>query len=659
MVIAIFSLCAIVCIMELSTQLNERQLQAVFHQEGPLLIIAGAGAGKTRTLVYRILNLIKNGVAPESILAVTFTNKAAHEMRDRVYELVQKDLSINRPVTEQTLPFVSTFHSLGVHMLKDNARLLGISRHFTIFDRSDSLRAIKQATSDAGHDPGQFEPRKILATISRQKGDSHSFTEYSESVHENEYYPRIVVSIWEKYEALLKKEKAYDFDDLLLKAVELLKKHPQVLMHYQNTWHYIHIDEYQDTNTVQNEMAKLLAQKFRNICVVGDVDQTIYSWRGANIGNLLSFEKTFSHTTTVILEENYRSTKNIIDVSNAIIEKNNNRPKKVLFTNNVVGDKLSLYGAYDEVDEARFVVETTKKLMENGTPVNDIAVLYRANFQSRILEEFFLDEGVPYHVLGIRFFDRKEVKDILSYTRASLNPESTIDLKRIINVPPRGIGKVTLMRMIIGNEHECTDAMRKKIFDFRKLLSNIQKRVLEKPPSEALRFIISETGIEQSLNKDSEENLERLQNIHELITLAKKYDRMGPREGVEQLLTDAALATDQDELEIKKDGVKLMTVHAAKGLEFDFIFITGLEDGLFPHEGVEGEKRDEEEERRLFYVALTRARKKIFLSYASARTIFGLKKVNTPSEFITDIDEEYLEFKNDVSLREKIIYLDT
>ena len=405
------------------------------------------------------------------------------------------------------------------------------------------------------------------------------------------------------------------------------------------------------------EMTKHLAQKFKNICVVGDIDQTIYSWRGANIGNLLSFEKTFPHTTTVILEENYRSTKNIIDVSNSIIEKNNNRPKKVLFTNNVVGDKLSLYGAYDETDEARFVVETTRKLMKNGIPVNDIAVLYRDNFQSRILEEFFLNEGVPYHVLGIRFFDRKEVKDILSYLRASLNPESTIDLKRIINVPPRGIGKVTLMRMIVGAERECTDAMAKKIFAFRALLSDIQKKVLEKPPSEALCFIISETGIEKSLNKDSEENLERLQNIHELITLAKKYDRMGPREGIEQLLTDAALATDQDELEVKKDGVKLMTVHAAKGLEFDYVFITGLEDGLFPHEGMGGEKRDEEEERRLFYVALTRARKKIFLSYASLRTIFGLKKINSPSEFIGDIDEQFLEFEN--KPKEKTVsYLD-
>ncbi|MCH7597883.1 UvrD-helicase domain-containing protein [Patescibacteria group bacterium] len=632
--------------MEHPSHLNRRQQQAVLHREGPLLILAGAGAGKTRTIVYRILNLIKKGAAPESILAVTFTNKAANEMRRRIKELIESNMSTNRPVAEQTLPFVSTFHSLGVHMLRENARLLGISRHFTIFDRSDSIRTIKQAIHDAGFDPGVFEPRKILGTISRQKGNAHSLTEYNESLHENEYYPRTVASIWERYEALLKNEKAYDFDDLLLKAVELLKENPQVLKRYHDTWHYIHIDEYQDTNTVQNEMAKLLAQKFKNICVVGDIDQTIYSWRGANIGNLLSFEKTFPGAKTIILEENYRSTKNIINVSNAIIEKNSNRPLKVLFTNNSVGDKLSLYGAYDEIDEARFVVEKTKELMTNKTPVNDIAVLYRANFQSRILEELFLDGGIPYHVLGIRFFDRKDVKDILSYLRASLNPESISDLKRIINIPPRGIGKVTLMRMVVGTEHECTDAMRKKISAFRALLKTIKETALHKPPSETLHVIISKTGIEQSLKKNSDDGLERLENIHELLSLAKKYNRMKPRDGIEQLLTDAALATDQDELESNKDGVKLMTVHASKGLEFDCVFITGLEDGLFPHDGHSGERLDTEEERRLFYVALTRARKKIFLSYASLRTIFGLKKINSPSEFIGDIDEQFLEFEN-------------
>lgn len=644
--------------MELKSPLNTRQQQAVSHQEGPLLILAGAGAGKTRTIVHRILNLIKSGVAPESILAVTFTNKAANEMRERVKELVQGDMSINRPVAEQSLPYVSTFHSLGVHILREHYRVLGISRHFTIFDRSDSLRAIKEATRNAGFDIGQFEPRKILSTISRQKGNSVTLDYYTEHLNENEYYPRVVANIWEKYESILKKEGAFDFDDLLLKTVELLKENREVLNYYHNVWRYLHVDEYQDTNTVQNDLAKLLAEKHKNICVVGDIDQTIYSWRGANMTNMLHFEKTFPRTKTIILEENYRSTKNIIDVSNSIIDKNVNRPKKLLFTNNAVGDKLALYCAYDEIDEACFVVEKTKELIKQKVSVNEIAVLYRANFQSRILEEFFLEEQIPYHVLGIRFFDRKEVKDVLSFLRAALNRESVSDLKRIINVPPRGIGKVTLMRMLVGAEHECSPAIRAKISDFRNLLSDIERKAYSEPPSKTLRIIISRSGIEQSLKTDNEEDLERLENIAELVTLSRKYDRMEPLDGIEQLLTDAALATDQDSLEVKKDGVKLMTVHAAKGLEFDRVFITGLEDGLFPHDAVDEERVDNEEERRLFYVALTRARKKIFLSYASLRTIFGLKKTNVPSEFITDIDEQFLESENDATSREKTIYLD-
>lgn len=504
--------------------LNQQQKEAVEHSEGPLLVLAGAGAGKTRVITHRILHLIKTGVDPAQILAVTFTNKAAKEMGERVRTLLAEDRDLNRPIHSVSTPYISTFHSLGVYILRSHARLLELTRHFTIFDRSDSLRAIKEATKEAGHDTTQFEPRRILGTISKQKGEALSQLEY-EGLHHNEYYANLVSEVWGKYENILKREKALDFDDLLLKTVTLLKNHPDILKKYQDMWHYIHIDEYQDTNKVQNDLAELLSSASKNICVVGDVDQTIYTWRGANISNLFHFEKTFPNAHTVVLEENYRSTKNIIEASNAIIKKNVQRPEKNLFTNNSVGEKISLYSAYDEIDEARFVAEKSKSLIESGVTPKDIAVLYRANFQSRILEELFLEKEIPYQVLGVRFFDRKEIKDILSFVRYALNRESVNDLKRIVNVPPRGIGKVTLIRMVSGKESECTEAVRNKIRVFRELLVNIKKMALHKPPSETIRYILKASLLEETLSGGDEENMERLQNIKELVTLAKKYDR--------------------------------------------------------------------------------------------------------------------------------------
>lgn len=637
-------------------ELNAKQRQAAEHMNGPLLVLAGAGAGKTRTIAYRIRNLIKNGTAPEQILAITFTNKAAKEMRERVNTLLRDDNDINRPERIRSFPFIATFHALGVHILKEHAQTLNIPRHFTIFDRNDSMRSIKVAIKTAGYDPQQFEPRKILSTISRQKGDAITRSKY-EADSLDEYYQKLVAKVWREYEKILKKEKALDFDDLLLQTVELLKKNRAILEQYQNLWNYLHIDEYQDTNIVQSELAYLLSHKHNNICVVGDIDQTIYTWRGARIANLLNFEKQYPDTTIVMLEENYRSTKNIIEASNNIIKKNSNRPEKNLFTNNIVGEKISLYCAYNEIDEAQFITTTAKELISHNTSPNEIAVLYRTNFQSRVLEEAFLEADVPYQVLGVRFFDRKEIKDVLSFIRAALNPESIIDLKRIINIPPRGIGKVTLMRMITGNVHECTPAMKKKIEDFRLLLTKIRECALQDTSSKTVRLILKETGLEKYYLDGDGEDEERLLNIRELVTLAQKYDKYPMQEGIERLLTDAVLATDQDELMKDKRGVKLMTVHAAKGLEFDYVFISGLEDKLFPHEPLDEERTDNEEERRLFYVALTRARKKVFLVYALARTIFGTQKVNTVSEFVTDIDAPLLETENKSEMLEKTIYL--
>lgn len=644
--------------MSYLNDLNERQKKATEHQNGPLLIVAGAGAGKTKTLAARIVRLVQKGVAPENILAITFTNKAAKEMRERVALALQSEQSLNRPLTLMEKPFVSTFHSLGVHILRENARTIGLNRHFGIFDRSDSKKSIRQAMENVGVNPKQFEPGRILEIISREKGNNLIIAEYEKEIG-NEYLPGIVAKVWREYDDILVNEKALDFDDLLLRAVRLLKEQSEILEKYQNTWHYLLIDEYQDTNKIQYELARQLAAKSKNICAVGDHDQLIYGWRGASIRNLLEFENDYPNTTVVLLEENYRSSKRILAVANRVIEKNRLRKEKRLFTQKPLGEKIGLYSAYDETDEANYIAGKTQSLIAAGEPPEAIAVLYRANFQSRAIEEAFLDEKIPYQVLGTRFFERKEIKDVLAYIKAALNPENLSDFKRAIENPRRGIGKVTLAKALSGMVEKLPAAARMKIGEFRDLLAQIKKQTLTGKPSETIKFVLRISGIETQLKSGGDDEKERLENIRELASLAVKYDGLTPEEGMEKLLTDAALASDQDELQEYKPAVKLMTVHAAKGLEFDYVFITGLEDGLFPHERL-GEKEiseeESEEERRLFYVALTRARKKIFLSHASNRTIFGSRQINLPSEFFADIDREHLEEEYNLK-KEKIIYL--
>lgn len=624
--------------------LNEKQKEAVLATEGPLLILAGAGAGKTKTVTHRILHLIRNGTAPSSILAITFTNKAANEMKERVHKLLSEDPSLNRPVSFGENPFVSTFHALGVHIIKENARLLGIPRHFAIFDRSDSKRAVKEAVQSVGLDPKQYDPGKILNVISRQKGRFMSVSDYAELVG-SDYYPRLIVDVWKKYEETMAKEKALDFDDLLLRAAKLLKNNPEVLNRYQEQWKYIHIDEYQDTNEVQYVISKLLADKYKNICVVGDADQNIYSWRGAQIKNILDFEKDYPDAKSILLEQNYRSTQTILTAANSIIVKNKQRKEKNLFTKNEEGERIGLFQAYDEVDEAHFIAVKAKELIASGVSPREIAVLYRANFQSRAIEEAFLAHDVPYQVLGVRFFERKEVKDVLSFIRAALNRDSLGDLKRIVNAPPRGIGKITLLKMLSGSLEGLAPAIRTKVNSFYKLLDGIKETAEREKPSEVVKYVIRESGMEASFRDGTEEDHERLENVKELVTLATKYDALPQGEGIERLLADAALASDQDDMIKNEEAVKLMTAHASKGLEFDYVFISGLEDGLFPSkkEGESANEEQAEEERRLFYVAITRARKKVFLTYAGLRTIFGSKQVNMPSDFIFDIEDDLTE----------------
>jgi DNA helicase II / ATP-dependent DNA helicase PcrA len=623
-------------------ELNPAQKDAALHLSGPLMILAGAGAGKTKTITHRVANLISSGVSPQSILAMTFTNKAAGEMRERVNNLLEITPVANFPISlasQNTGPTVSTFHSLGVRLLRAFGTHLDIPRSFVIWDRADSIRAVKTVLKDMGLEK-QYEAKTILGKISRSKGDGLSWQKFAESPQN--IWEETVAEVWQRYERALTIEGALDFDDLLFKTLILLSEHKDVLEKCHTRWQYITIDEYQDTNQVQFEIARLLAEPLNNICVVGDIDQNIYSWRGADIAHLLSFEETFKDTKVILLEQNYRSTKTILGAANDIISKNTRRHDKTLFTNNEDGEEISLYSAHSEIDEAQFIVQNASRLIEEGTDPGEIAVLYRANFQSRALEEAFIASGLQYRVLGTRFFERKEVKDALSYLRAGMNPESRADIARIVGVPARGIGKQTLARMLEGKEHELTPAARGKVEQFRSLLTTIGESTKTKSVSEILRYIIKASGLESHFMQGGDEGMERLENVKELVNLATKYDEMNAPEGAERLLEDAALLGEQDSLDKSAEAVSLMTAHASKGLEFDVVFITGLEDGLFPHQRHD-ESADEEEERRLFYVALTRARKKVFLSHAMTRMMYGSRDLTVPSEFLSDIDPIYLE----------------
>jgi DNA helicase II / ATP-dependent DNA helicase PcrA len=639
--------------------LNEAQRNAVLTTEGPLLVLAGAGSGKTRVITHRIIHLILQGVPPERILAVTFTNKAAKEMRERVMHLIATHKSGER-ATDSGTPLVTTFHALGVRMLREHHDVFGLRKQFTIYDRGDSLSAIKKGMEKAGHDPKQFEPRRILSIISRAKGDAVTQTDFMSSART--YPERVAGEVWLHYDAILKEEHALDFDDLLAKTLSMLKSNPPILEEYRKRFTYVHVDEYQDTNRVQYEIARLIVGDRANLCVVGDVDQNIYSWRGADIKNILQFERHFPNAKIIMLEENYRSTQTIIAASNDIIEKNVNRPLKKVFTNNHEGELISLYAAMGGQEEAEYVALTAKNLIKNGAFPSEIAILFRTNFQSRALEEAFINYDVPYQMIGTKFFERKEIKDVLSFLRFALNPSSTADLVRIINTPARGIGKVTLMKIVEGGRDTLPTKTREKVDVFYALVEEIASYAKEHPVHETLAFIMRKTGMEDEFKTGGEEGLERLENVRELVTLGTKYREYEPEEAIEHLLEDSALGSDQDEMKEKEefDAVRLMTIHASKGLEFPYVFITGLEEGLFPHERIgSNEGIDEEEERRLFYVALTRAKKKVFLSYAHMRTIFGSQRVNAPSSFLRDIRSELLESSNPAeSGYERTIYLD-
>jgi len=889
--------------------LNDNQKRVVLHKDGPLLVLAGAGAGKTRAISHRVAHLVSQGVEPNRILAITFTNKAAAEMKERINSLLREVDSF-----ANTSPFVSTFHALGVYILRKSGRSVGVPRDFSVLDKDDSLSLMKSATKDLGLDPKQFQPAKMQSVISRNKGDLIGNKEFSDSSGED-FFPGTLSKIWNRYEEYLQKQKALDFSDLIYKTVLLLQKDKEVREHYQNLWQYIMIDEYQDTNKGQYELSKILSAKHKNICVIGDIDQCllpdtkistpkgvkkiseikkgekviaasgdgnfcesevlrtkkrsyegeiieiktksgkklkltprhivfagfsmdseyphyfpqgtarsdhskkrvnlritlfgdkrgtatspwglhrisinsadlelrdklkrhsfkvrngkkhdwrleiarvdyaeieeivdklvaieknlivtksafltkekkflfqpaanlypsmkiasmnskkeiaedeiksvkketykgdvydldinkvhnyiangvsvhncIYSWRGADYRNIVNFEKDYPDNILVVLEENYRSTQTILEAAATIIEKNKMRKPKRLIAKKEKGAEITLFEARNEQEEAEFVASKIKDIFAEGDEGDggEVAVLYRANFQSRAMEEACLKYGVPYQILGTQFYQRKEVKDIFAFLRAAMKPESMLDIKRVINVPPRGIGKVTILNHFSGKK--LSAEAEKRVAGFFRLLEITKEKIENSTPADAIRFVMRESGYQKFLEEGGDDDRERLENLKELVSIAGRYEGLPTPDGVAKLLEDAALMSDQDALlNENKNGkntaqkaVRLMTVHSAKGLEFSNVFVVGLEDGLFPHKGFgdSGPER-EEEERRLFYVAVTRAKEKLFLTFSLSRMVFGSKQLNIPSQFISDIPEHLIQVEERGKIEKVIRY---
>lgn len=618
--------------------LNPRQREAALTVDGPVSVLAGAGSGKTSVLTSRIYHLIRQGIPSRNILAVTFTNKAAREMRER----------LSHKLGDVPPPFVATFHGLGRELLETEGKAIGIQKYFTIFDRDDSKAAIRDALKALDVDPKEVPPSAILGRISKAKGAGMTVQEYREKHGRESFKSRIVSEAWLRYEDTLKKEKSLDFDDLIAIPVRLLAAHEDVRARVQERWSHLHVDEFQDTNELQARLVKLIAGPRENVFVVGDIDQSIYTWRGATIENLLEFEKSYARAQHIVLEQNYRSTKTIVDAANAVIEKNRKRKEKRAVTDNDAGEPITVHASSNAEEEALYIAREAKRLMAKGLTPDQIAVLYRTNFQSRVIEEAFLHESIPYRLLGTRFFDRKEVKDVLAWVRLALDPSREADRMRAVQAPSRGIGKVTLGKMLAGKTAELRAADRAKVESFEKVVSGLAEAAASLPPSQLVREVVEKTGMKDALRKEGEDGEERLLNVQELATLASRYDATPGQEGVAAFLADAALAGDQDELDREegKTGVTLMTVHAAKGLEFDAVFVSGMEEGLFPHEGMGGgdEERDEEEERRLFYVAVTRAKKRLYLTLARVRRIYGTDYLSEPSSFLRDIDAHLIRY---------------
>ena len=649
---------------EFLSQLNEQQREAVLATDGPLLILAGAGSGKTRVIAHRIAYLIAEKKVPSwNILAVTFTNKAADEMRQRVQRLL-------RTQERASLPLVSTFHSLCVRILRQDLEKLNdrYTRRFTIYDQDDSLRLIKQSIKELGFDEKYLGPRATQSTISSAKNrgeDPTAFAAHAEYVDERR---ATMALVYKMYEDRLHANNALDFDDLLIKTVRLLRDVPEIREKYNNKFRYILVDEYQDTNSLQFALISLITQKSQNICVVGDEDQSIYKWRGADISNILNFEKHFSNTKTIRLEQNYRSTQTILDVAGAVVKNNLERKGKTLWTSNPRGGRVGYYQAFDAEAEARWVAS---KILEHRREEFDLraAVLYRTNSQSRVFEEAMRRAGLQYNIVGgFSFYERMEVRDIIAYLKLSLNPNDSIALQRVINSPPRGIGKQTVdeierrakdceltlwetISVVIEQPENLGSRAISALKGFRNIVNKLAKMAeltegadseSSSPVSDIVRAAIIETGYENALRSERTDEAEgRLENLQELVNAAVDYDEQGV-EGLREFIDHSALVSDQDDY--KRDApVTLMTVHSAKGLEFPVVFIAGLEDGLFPHSRSATDRAELEEERRLAYVAMTRAERYLYVSHAMKRRVYGEELASEPSPFLNEMPIDLLE----------------
>ena len=641
--------------MDIFEGLNPAQKKAVEHTDGPLLIMAGAGSGKTKVLTCKIANLLAHDVAPWSILAITFTNKAATEMRERVDRLIgegAKDV------------WLSTFHSFCARFLRREIEATDIyKRNFVIYDSSDSQVVIKDCLKELNLDPKQYAPNAIQNAISNAKNQLMG-PKAMERDAEN-FFQKKVAEVYKSYARKLRTNNALDFDDLLMVSVVLLEENEEIRTKYQRRFKYILVDEYQDTNGAQYQLTKILAAQHHNLCVVGDADQSIYGWRGADIRNIMDFEQDYPESHTIKLEQNYRSTKNILAAANAVIEHNINRKKKELWTDNATGEKLTTYEARDERDEGQFITTTiTKQKTIFNASYGDMAILYRTNAQSRVIEETFMRAGIPYTMVGgLKFYDRKEIKDILAYLRVIYNPLDTVSLMRIINVPKRGLGATSLGKIAAyAEEHELTmfdvisnpDALdeipgittrvKKPLELFSAFIFQFMGYQANMHLDDLIQKVLDESGYLAELKAENKpENESRIENLREFIGVARDFEKSEETPNLETFLSQLSLVSDIDNAEMEDDRVTLMTLHSAKGLEFPIVFMIGMEEGLFPHSRTLMDDNEIEEERRTCYVGITRAQRKLYLTNARQRTIYGKTNAFPPSRFLAEIPEDYVE----------------
>ena len=627
--------------MNLLDSLNNKQKEAVENLDGPMLVLAGAGSGKTKVLTTKVAYLLDNrNISPENILAITFTNKAAKEMKERIYKLVG-----NRAFLIQ----ISTFHSFGLKLLKENYKYLEYDSNFTILDSDDSLSVIKKVMKELDIDSNKYNYRAIRNVISNNKNEMVDPIEYHKFVHND--FDEVVEKVYLEYEKSLKRSNAIDFDDLLILPLKLFNENIDILKKYQEKYKYVFIDEYQDTNTPQYLLSKMICNKYKNITVVGDNDQAIFTWRGANYKNILNFEKDYKDSKVVILDENYRSTKNILKAANNVIRNNKIRKEKNLWTENEDGKLISYYKAFDEKDESNFVVKENKKKISEGVNPNDICVLYRANAQSRTLEESFLSNNISYRIVGsYAFYNRKEIKDLISYLKLIHNEKDDVSLLRVINYPKRGIGNKTIENLNIIARSNNTSLFESissgKELEFKKIIEELKKDKDKMSLTDFIDLVLIKSGIKKDL--EEEKTLEadiRLENLEEFKSITKSFEENEGLTGLDDFLDELSLVSDvsdtkNDSLEEK---ITLMTMHAVKGLEFDYVFVVGFEEGIFPHNNSMDSSEDLEEERRLCYVAITRAKKQLYLINARSRLLFGKVSSNIPSRFINEIGMDMLD----------------